>query len=296
MKKGIVLVLSVLIMVGLWGCASNKTGDTTITIGSKNFTENIILAHLMADIIEDRTDITVDRKVNLGGSNIAWEALKSDEIQLYPDYTGTIVANYYQETTGTSEETRERAVDLTAQDGLVLTDPFGFNNTYTLAVTQETAAQYGLETFSDLVSIAPDLTLGCEFEFKDRDDGYPGLQKSYGMDFKDITGMDHGIMYTSLTEGSVDVIDSYSTDGQLMVNDLVILEDDLGFFPPYDAVPVVRQDALNAHPEISDALNVLGGLIDEATMQGLNAKVDSDGLKAEDVAHEYLVSVGLIED
>lgn len=294
MKKRIgIIALSILITMGIFGCSSKNS--KTITIGSKNFTENIILAHLMADIIEDQTDITVERKVNLGGSNIAWEALQSDEIQLYPDYTGTLVANYYQQETGTSEETRERAVELTAGDGLALTDPFGFNNTYTLAVTQATADKYGLKTFSDLVSVSPELILGCEFEFKDRDDGYPGLQKTYNMNFKAVTGMDHGIMYTSLAQNSVDVIDSYSTDGQLVVNNLVILEDDLGFFPPYDAVPVVRKDTLDKYPEIKDALNLLGGRIDEATMQSLNAKVDSEGLKAEDVAHDYLVSVGLIK-
>lgn len=294
MKKRIgIIALTIIILAGLVGCSGGSKEDK-ITIGSKNFTENILLAHMMADIIEDRTDISVERKVNLGGSNIAWEALQSNEIQLYPDYTGTLVANYYQQETGTSEETRNLAFDLAAGDGLVLTEPFGFNNTYTLAVTQQTADKYSLKTFSDLAAIAPDLILGCEFEFKDRADGYPGLQENYNMNFKTVTGMDHGIMYTSLAEGSVDVIDSYSTDGQLVVNDLVILEDDLGFFPPYDAVPIVRQDILDKYPEIADALNLLGGLIDEATMQSLNAKVDSEGLKAETVAHDYLVSVGLI--
>lgn len=297
MKKKLgLLALSVLLVVGLIGCSSSSSNGKTITIGSKNFTENIVLAHLMADIIEARTDITVDRKVNLGGSSIAWEALNKNEIQLYPDYTGTIVANYYQSPTGDSEETLAKAEEFVTNDGLVITTPFGLNNTYTLAVTHETAQKYNLKTFSDLAAVAPELKLGCEFEFKDRDDGYPGLQKTYNMNFKEVIGMDHGIMYTSLVQGEVDVIDSYATDGQLVVNDLLILEDDLAFFPPYDAVPVVRQDTLDEYPEIADALNELGGLIDEATMQDLNAKVDSDGLKAEDVAHDYLVSVGLIEE
>ncbi|MCI1965189.1 MAG: glycine/betaine ABC transporter substrate-binding protein [Oscillospiraceae bacterium] len=297
MKRRIgIMALSILIMVGFFGCASNSSKSKTITVGSKNYTENIVLSHLMADIIEDRTDITVERKENLGGSNIAWEALQNDEIQLYPDYTGTIVADYYQEQTHTSEETLKRAVELTSEEGLALTGPFGFNNTYTLAVTQETAKKYNLETFSDLVSISPDFILGCEFEFKDRDDGYPGLKKAYGMNFKEVTGMDHGIMYTALTEGNVDVIDSYVTDGQLVVNHLAILKDDLEFFPPYDAVPIVRQDTLDQYPEIEDALNLLSGLLDEKTMRSLNAKVDSDGLKAQNVAHDFLVSVGLIKN
>ena len=137
-------------------------------------------------------------------------------------------------------------------------------------------------------------SLGCEFEFKDRDDGYPGLQEVYGMNFKDVVGMDHGIMYTSIDEGSVDVIDAYATDGQLVVFDLIILEDDKEFFPPYDAVPLIRQDTLDKYPEIRDALNLLGGILDDQTMQTLNAKVDSEGLKAETVAHDFLISKGLI--
>lgn len=287
------LILSVLLIIALCACSSGGN-EKLITIGSKNFTDNIVLAHLMADIIEEKTDIRVERKVNLGGSNIAWEALKSDEIQLYPDYTGTIVANYYQHETGTSEETRELAVELVIEDGLVLTESLGPNNTYTLAVTKETAEKYDLKTFSDLAEIAAELTLGCEFEFKDRDDGYPGLQEVYGMNFKDVVGMDHGIMYTSIDEGSVDVIDAYATDGQLVVFDLIILEDDKEFFPPYDAVPLIRQDTLDKYPEIRDALNLLGGILDDQTMQTLNAKVDSEGLKAETVAHDFLISKGLI--
>ena len=120
MKKRITLIILALALTfTLIGCSAGG-GGSKITIGSKNFTENIILAHLMADIIEEKTDLTVERKVNLGGSSIAWEALHNDEIQLYPDYTGTLVANYYQEETGTSQETRERAVELAAEDDLVL--------------------------------------------------------------------------------------------------------------------------------------------------------------------------------
>ncbi|MGE4486080.1 MAG: glycine betaine ABC transporter substrate-binding protein [Oscillospiraceae bacterium] len=294
MKKRIFLLLiTIALIITLAGCSKSSE---TITIGSKNFTENIILAHLMADLIEDQTDLNVERKVNLGGSNVAWEALKNDDIQLYPDYTGTIVANYYQEETGTSEETLQKALEMVPQDDLKILEPFGFNNTYTLAVRQETAQEYNLNSFSDLMSVSNDLKLGCEFEFKDRPDGYPGLQQAYGMEFNDVIGMDHGIMYRSLDEGNVDVIDAYSTDGQIKVFNLKILEDDLQFFPPYDALPVVRQDTLDKYPEIEEALNKLAGMIDEDTMQSLNAMVDSDGMKAETVAHDFLVSKGLIQD
>lgn len=296
MKKKMLLAgLAAVLMLALYGCGGSGTkSGGTITVGSKNFTENIIIAHMMADLVEANTDLTVVRKVNLGGSNVAWTALENNNIQMYPDYTGTIVANYYQEKTGTSQETLTKAKELVAEDKLKALESFGFNNTYTLAVTQETAQKYNLKTFSDLLKVAGELTLGCEFEFKDRPDGYPGLQSTYNMDFKDVKGMDHGIMYRSLSEGEVDVVDAYATDGQIKVFNLTILEDDSEFFPPYDCLPVVRQDTLDKYPEIEGALNKLTGKIDEQAMQELNAKVDDEGMKAETVAHDFLVSAGLI--
>jgi len=293
MKKWCVLCLGILLTVLLAGCGGGG-GKATIAVGSKNFTENIILAHMMADLIEANTDLKVERKVNLGGSNVAWKALLNNDIQLYPEYTGTIVANYYQEKTGNSEETYAKAQELLKKDNLVFLNKMGFNNTYTLAVTQETAQKYNLKSFSDLVKAAPNLILGCEFEFKDRPDGYPGLQKTYGMNFKDVKGMDHGIMYRSLKDQQVDVIDAYSTDGQIKINNLLILKDDKSFFPPYDAGPLVRGDVLEKYPEIKTALAKLEGAITESDMQALNAKVDSEGLKAETVAHDFLKEKGLI--
>ncbi|HEY2495361.1 MAG TPA: glycine betaine ABC transporter substrate-binding protein [Paenibacillus sp.] len=293
-KKGLVISFIVCLSMALAACGSGNKKDI-ITVGSKNFTENILLAHMMADIIESNTDLKVVRKVNLGGSNVAWKALLNDDIQLYPDYTGTIVSNYYQEETGTSEETLARTQELLKQDKLVFTNQMGFNNTYTLAVTQETAEKYKLTTFSDLAKVSTDLVLGSEFEFKDRPDGYPGLSKEYGMIFKEVKGMDHGIMYRSIVDNNVDVIDAFATDGQIKVNNLVILEDDQSFFPPYDAGPLVREDVLTKYPEITEALNKLQGVLDETTMQELNSKVDSEGLKEENVSLDFLKEKGLIK-
>ncbi len=298
MKKNLMMwsLVGVLMLI-LVGCSSSvaKSGES-ITVGSKNFTENIIIAHMMADLVEAHTDLTVDRKVNLGGSNVAWTALENNDIQMYPDYTGTIVANYYQEATGTSEETMAKTLELTAEDNLKALGSLGFNNTYTLAVTKETAQKYNLKTYSDLVGVSDELILGCEFEFKDRPDGYPGLQAAYNMNFKEVKGMDHGIMFRSLVEGEVDVVDAYATDGQIKVFDLVILEDDREFFPPYDCLPLVRQDTLDQYPELEEILNKLAGQINEADMQELNAKVDDQGMKEDVVAHDFLVSAGLIEE
>jgi osmoprotectant transport system substrate-binding protein len=300
MKGRTLAALLAVAIAALTGCGSGSGEDgggnkESITVGSKNFTENIILAHMMADVIEDKTGLKVARKVNLGGSNVAWKALLNNDIQLYPEYTGTIVANYYQEKTGTSDETLQKARELLKKDHLVFTNKFGFNNTYTLAVTQDTAKKYNLKTFSDLAKVSGGLLLGCEFEFKDRPDGYPGLDQRYGMKFKEVKGMDHGIMYRSLTDHNVDVVDAYSTDGQIKVNNLVILEDDKGFFPPYHAGPLLREDVLTKHPEIGQALNALDGKLTETVMQDLNAKVDMEGLKAEDVAKDFLKEQGIIK-
>ncbi|MFB5677660.1 glycine betaine ABC transporter substrate-binding protein [Paenibacillus terreus] len=292
------ILASLLLLLAACGGSSaagdNTASGGTITIGSKNFTENILLAHMIADLIEDKTDLSVVRKVNLGGSNVAWGALKNNEIQLYPDYTGTIVANYYQQETGTSEETLTKTKELVEKDGLEFLAPFGFNNTYTLAVTKETAEKYHLKTFSDLAKVSQGLVLGVEFEFLDREDGYPGIKKLYGMNFKDAKGMDHGIMYRSISEGETDVTNAYSTDAQIEAHNLAILDDDKQFFPPYDAGTVIRKDTLDQYPELKEVINQLGGTISEEDMQKLNGQVDIEGLKEEDVARDFLIEKGLI--
>ncbi|TXK84591.1 glycine betaine ABC transporter substrate-binding protein [Paenibacillus sp. N3.4] len=296
MKIKHILIVSIvgILAIVMNGCSSANKKES-ITIGSKNYTENIILAHLMADVIEDQTDLKVERKLNLGGSNVAWKALLSNDIQMYPEYTGTIVSNYYQEKTGNAEETLQKTKELLKKDHLVFGEPFGFNNTYTLAVKKETVDKYQLKTFSDLAKVSNQLILGSEFEFLDRPDGYPGLEKVYDMAFKNVKGMDHGIMYRSLTDNSVDVIDAYSTDGQIKLNNLTVLEDDKSFFPPYHAGPLVRQDILTKYPQIAQALNKLQDKLDEGTMQELNAKVDSEGLKEQKVAHDFLKDKGIIK-
>ncbi|OPG94700.1 glycine/betaine ABC transporter substrate-binding protein [Chryseobacterium mucoviscidosis] len=300
-KTGLIFALLASVGIILAACGGGKSGesgaasDKQITVSSKNFTENVIIAHMMADLIEAKTDIKVKRTVNLGGSNVVWNALKNDEVQLYPDYTGTIVANYYQEETGTSEESLARARELIKPEGLAFLEPFGINNTYTLAVTKETADKYKLKTLSDLAKVSDDMVLGVEFEFLDREDGYPGIQKLYGMNFKESKGMDHGIMYRAIEKGETDVTNAYATDAQIKVHDLVILEDDKEFFPPYDGGPVIRQDTLDQYPELEEVLNLLKGQVTETEMQELNAQVDVEGLKEDDVAHDFLVKKGLIE-
>ena len=242
-----------------------------------------------------KQDIEVLYKENLGGSNVVWNAMTNGHIDVIPDYTGTIVVTYYHEEPGTADETLEATKRLVEADGIVALNTFGFNNTYTLALDEAKAEELGVETFSDFAKYSKDFTLGAVFEFIDRPDGLPGFQKEYDIEFKDVKGMDHGMMYRSISAGEVDVINSYTTDGQLQVYDLRVLEDDKSYFPPYHALPLVRKETLKEYPEIEEVLDLLEGKIDEEAMQIMNGKVDNDGMMVERVAEEFLIEAGLIE-
>jgi osmoprotectant transport system substrate-binding protein len=249
----------------------------------------------MGKLIEETTNINVTYKENLGGSNVVWNAMVNGNIDVIPDYTGTIVINYYQETAGTADETLAKTKELVARDGITAFNSFGFNNTYTLALDESLAEKLNVKTFSDFAKVSDQYTLGAVFEFIDRPDGLPGFQDAYNIKFKDVKGMDHGMMYRSIAAKEVDVINSYTTDGQLQAYDLRVLEDDLGYFPPYHALPLVRTETLKQYPELVKVLRQLEQKIDESTMQKMNAKVDNDGMMVEAVAEDFLQKSGLID-
>ncbi|HEX5563692.1 MAG TPA: glycine betaine ABC transporter substrate-binding protein [Sporosarcina sp.] len=292
-KKFIGFLLIAVVASMLSGCIFIE--KDSLILGSRNNTESIILSHVMGQLIENKTDIKVIYKENLGGSNVVWNAMLNGNIDVVPDYTGTIVVNYYHEEPGNAEETLELTRRLVGEDGIIAFNTFGFNNTYTLALDESKAEELGVVTFSDFAAYSEDFTLGAVFEFIDRPDGLPGFQKEYGLKFKNVKGMDHGIMYRSISAGEVDVINSYTTDGQLQEFDLRVLEDDKSYFPPYHALPLVRKETLKEYPEIEAVLRQLEGAIDEEAMQKMNAKVDNDGMMVERVAEEFLVESGLIE-
>ncbi|MBT2583351.1 glycine betaine ABC transporter substrate-binding protein [Planococcus sp. ISL-109] len=291
--KLIFLSLTFIAVLPLAGCI--LTNDDSVTVGSRNNTESIILSNIMGQLIEEKTDIKVIYRENLGGSNVVWNALMNSSIQVIPDYTGTIVITYYGETPGTAEETLAKTKELVAQDGIVAFNTFGFNNTYTLAFDEAEAEKLGVETFSDFVEVSDQYTLGAVFEFIDRPDGLPGFEEEYGLEFKDVKGMDHGMMYRAIDAGEVDVINSYTTDGQLQIYDLRVLEDDKSYFPPYHALPLVLEETLEKHPELEGVLQQLEGEIDEPTMQAMNAKVDNEGMMVDFVAKEFLQEAELIK-
>jgi len=289
----------------------------TVSVGSKAFTEQEILGQMLSLLLED-AGYGVDRKLQLASTLIVHESLLSGDVGTYVEYTGTGLITILglelpAATPGAASPVADASATpaaggMTGQDAVydivkseyqsqfnvVWLDPLGFNNTYTLAVRPETAAEFGLVTISDLEAIAGDLTFGATQEFLTRPDGLPGLTAAYPLVFGDAVGMDEGLVYSAVDSEEVDVISAFATDGRIPALGLVLLEDDLGFFPPYYAAPVVRQDVLDEDPAIADVLNKMAGMIDNATMANLNFQVDDGGEEAEDVARTFLEGLGLI--
>jgi glycine betaine/choline ABC-type transport system substrate-binding protein len=282
----------------------------TVKIGSKDFTEQVLINEMLAQLLEN-AGYPVERQLNLGGSAIVHQALVNGDIDTYIEYTGTgllailnlTLADAATPTAGAAAtpmagvdpvyETVKR--EYKDQFNLVWLDPLGFNNTYTLALTQEKAQELGVTKISDLVGKANDLTFGGTQEFLTRPDGLPGLTAAYeGLEFGDAKGFDPGLVYQAVDSGDVDVISAFATDGRIPSLGLVTLEDDLGFFPPYFAAPVVRQDLLDQDAAVADVLNMLAGKIDNQTMAGLNSQIDVEGKEPEDVARAFLQEQGLI--
>ena len=240
--------------------AAQDDDPPTITVGSLSFTEPIILGEMISLLLED-AGYGVERSFDLGVSAGAHQALVSGEIDLYVEYTGGGLVAILGLPVPTAEETGTPAASIAEQTyntvaevyleefGLVWLDEIGFNNTYVMAVTADTAEAYGLVTVSDLAEHASGMTLGTDQEFPDREDGLPGLEAVYGIAFGAVEPGDPGLMYEAIANGEVDVITAYSTDGRLPGLDLVLLEDDRNFFPPYRAAPVVDQALLEEHPE-----------------------------------------------
>ena len=281
-----------------WSGGAPDGGKKTIAVAGKDYTEQHVLVHLVADVIEAKTDLSVKRNLNLGGTQVCFNALKGGDIDLYVEYSGTVYGSILQKPSSSDMqevyEVSKRA--LKEQFGIETLRQMCFNNTYTLAVTQETAQRYGLRTFSDLARVSSALKAGTTLEFLNRDDGLPGVKTRYGMRFKDEIGIDSSPRYLALVHGDTDVVDAFSTDGLLKKFDLVVLDDDRHFFPPYYAMPVVRQEVLAAHPELVPVLEQLGDVLTNEVMIELNYRVDELKERPEDVARDFLKEKGLLRD
>lgn len=291
---GAAVIIAIIAAIAVRG---SSFGSDTIVVGGKNFTEQDILTHMLASLIEDKTDLHVIRKPFLGGSQVTHSALLSGGIDIYPEYTGTGWTSVLKEQPigGEPEETYKRVKAAYEQNfNVTWLRPIGFNNTYTLAMRRDRAEREGIETFSDLARKSPEFLLGATHEFLERPDGYPGLQQAYGMKFKEVKGLDAGLTYSAVKEGTADVNDAFSTDGRIEAFDLKVIKDDKRYFPPYYAVPVIRMETLKEHPELEEVLNLLAGKIDDRTMSLLNGRVDLEGKQAREVAEEWLREAGLI--
>lgn len=266
-----------------------------IVVGSKNFMENKLLAEIFAQLIEARTDLSVERRLGLAGTQVCFEALRTGAIDLYPEYTGTgLVSILRQPPTGDPRTalTAVRAEFLKRWDVWWL-NPLGFDNSYALAVPRSLTAGTPLRTISDLAEIAPSLTAGLGYEFINRPDGLPGLQTRYGLTFQRVQAMQQSLKYQAAAAGEIDVLDVYTTDGRLAEYDFVVLEDDLRFFPPYEASGLIRGSTLAQHPELGGVLGLLTNAFDDKTMRQLNYRLQEGGEPLEVVARDALSALHL---
>ncbi len=274
------------------GCSS----ENRIVIGSKNFTEQIILGELIAQHLERHTDLEVDRRLNLGGTFVCHEGMIAGQLDIYVEYTGTAQAAILKEPPSSDPEAVLAAVRSAYRDqfGVEWAEPLGFNNTFAIIVRGDDARDLGLETISDAAPHTADWSAGFGYEFIEREDGYPGLAQTYGLRFPTPPRvMDLGLTYRAVADGDIDLIAGNSTDGLIDALGLVILEDNLRYFPPYDAVPLIRTEVVEAHPEVREALRILDGLITESDMRRMNYRVDGEREDVKLVVREFLESKGL---
>jgi len=277
----------------LTGCSPKHNG---IVVGSKNFTEQAVLGEILAQHIEKKTGLPVERRFYLAGSYICHQALLADRIDIYPEYTGTaLTAILKEKPSGLSAEVYQRVKeDYRRRFNVEVTEPLGFNNSFALVIRSDDAQRLKLRTISDLARVAPQWRMGVGYEFLERPDGFVGLAKTYGLHFAESPRvMDLGLLYRALGEKQVDVVVGSGTDGLIQARGLVVLEDDKHYFPPYDAVPLVRHQALASYPALRDALAELGGKISEEDMRRLNYAVDGEHRDLKTLVAEFLRGKGL---
>jgi osmoprotectant transport system substrate-binding protein len=271
----------------LSGCSSKDK----IIVGSKNFTEQVILGELLAQEIEKTTGIPVDRKLNLGGTFVCHEALLAGKIDTYVEYTGTAFTAILKRTpkNDPAEVYRQVKEAYEKQWNLEWTQPLGFNNTFAIIVRGQDARNLHLKTISDAAPYTPKWTAAFGYEFIERKDGFPGLSSVYGLKFaKTPRVMDLTLIYRAIDEKQVDLIAGAATDGLITPMDLVVLEDNKHYFPPYEAAPIVRTETLNKFPKLKEVFRNLGGKISEEKMRQMNYLVDGKRQDVKRVVADFL--------
>lgn len=274
------ILSSFLILLPAPGAA--QAPDSTITVGSKKFTENVILGAMAAQLLQVE-GFAAEHREELGGSRFLWEALRRGDIDVYPEYTGTLI----QEILAREDATRENVRAVLDRYGIRMTAPLGFNNTYALGMNAAEAESLGIRTISDLRA-HPDLRFGFSNEFMDRADGWPALRRAYDLPQTNVRGIDHDLSYRGLASGAVDVIDLYATDAEIAAYDLRVLDDDQNFFPSYEAIYLYRADLAERAPEAVAALRQLEGRISAETMTRLNKRAKIEGENEAAVAAAFL--------
>lgn len=279
----------------LTGCSKNSG---TIKIATKPMTEQFILSEMISLLIQDNTDLNVEITKGIGGgtSNIHPAIVKGD-FDLYPEYTGTGWSTVLKETGIPDNDTLYKELKLKYEEQYELkwVGLYGFNNTYGLIIRKEIAEKYNIKTYSDLAKYASELNFGAEYDFYEREDGYKTLCSTYGLNFKKTSDMDIGLKYQAINSKEIDVMNVFTTDGQLSASDVVVLKDDKNFFQSYYCGTVIRKDTLEKYPELEDVLMKMQDIITDSEMSKLNYEVENNKRDEKDVAKEFLTSKGLLK-
>ena len=281
MKKALQFLIACVLCVPLAGCGGNGGADV-IHMATKPMTEQYVMGYMMKYLIEQDTDLTVDVTEGVGGgvANIQ-PAMEKGEFDFYPEYTGTGWNAVLKEESLYDESMFDRLQDGYEKLGMTWTGMLGFNNTFGIAVTRAVAEEYGLRTFSDLAAVSQNLTFGAEYDFFER---------------ADTMDLDIGLKYDAINQGKIDVMNIFTTDGQLAASDIVVLEDDKGLYPSYMCGFVVREEILERHPELQGVFDKVTDILSDAEMAEINYQVETEGVAPEEAASEFLRAKGLLHE
>jgi osmoprotectant transport system substrate-binding protein len=277
------------LLLALTACGPSR--ENRIVVGSKNFTEQLILGEIIAQQIENKTHLPVERRFYLAGTYICHQAILGGRIDIYPEYTGTALTAVLKEKPNADREKVYDQVkaEYEKQFNLAVGQPFGFNDTFAIEIRGEDARSLGLRTISQAATHTPNWRAGFGYEFMERPDGYKGLAATYNLHFADNPRiMDLGLLARALKDKQVDLIAGNTTDGLIPTLDLFVLEDDKHYFPPYEAVPIIRQETLTRHPAVKQAVDDLAGKISDEEMRQLNYAVDGQHRDVKEVVREFL--------
>ena len=298
-KKAVFSIVGIgVVAIGLLVAPLFGTPNKTLVIGAKLGAEPEILINMYKILIEEETDWTVELEPGLGKTSFVFNALRTNSIDIYPEFTGTAISEFLKETAVSNDEGevyQQAKVGLEDQFDLIYLEPMQFNNTYTLSVEKSFGEKYGLETISDLKSVVGDVKAGFTREFADREDGYLGIQSLYGIQFDDLVTMEPKLRYSAIENGEINLMDAYSTDSELRQYGLKVLEDDQKLFPPYQGAPLMRKETAEDNPDVVEALNKLVGQITDREMREMNYQVNVEGVDPGDAAESYLKEAKIIE-